>query len=372
MNIRCSSLPLALLCPGSQHPAEGEPLVTADHEAARLGSAAHEAMATDVHQDNDTALERIAFAYDVPADALKPIVRQAYNLWRNIGPSFAGAINEEAFFFDIGGGVTLSGHVDKIAHRESPVHILDWKFGRKDRAYKAQMLGYCALALLSRGEIQGDSATCVTVWVRDGEIETIGMDLTTLEPFLDRVRALAQWDGGYRTGDHCLYCPRRANCQARAAMERSMLDAFENDQPIAIAYSLDVPEQVDRLIAILKRADYVAALGRAARTHVKAMVEHCGGKAVGTETSLVINETHSRRLKVLRALAVIEDMGVTTEALATILDISLSGLEELVKHSAPKRGGAAAIRELRARLEQAEAIETTTFRTLSVKRTEDQ
>jgi hypothetical protein len=261
----------------------------------------------------------------------------------------------------------LTGHVDAISIKGNVARILDFKTGRLASDYSQQALGYCALVLLTYPELI--EATCAVLWVRDQEIEQYTMRRADVEPWLARLRTeVVNWNGVYRPGNHCDHCPRRYVCPARNAMMRAdlaiLLDTDVDQLGAESSLATAEPDRVLEVTERLARFEKMNARWRAAlREHVE---RH--GDIVGASHRLTLQQSEKRRLDVINTFPVLEAAGFDAEDFAQVIEISASKAEQVVAKRAEKRKGAAAVRELQAQLEAADAVKTSTITSLVVRR----
>jgi hypothetical protein len=365
IQLRASALPLAIRCPGS---VRGDLRVDETNEAADLGTAVHEALRSLVETgavDWDQA-PALARRYGVDENELRMLVGMAVPLWREVEGSFSEAFTETPLEHEwrlvTGERVFLTGHADVMAVSGDAVRVLDWKSGRRDSDYSEQALAYCALGLLR--EPNAIEASCTLIWIRDGEAEQYTMRRSELDAWVDRlIEVIVRWDGTYRVGEHCRYCKRGHECEARAALVRSAVDAMLDNEAPSLPLARWTPEAK---IALLEQADMVAGIAKRVRDAIKDDVrEH--GDVVSAGKRITIATEERRHLRVLEAWQSI-DSRLSDEEKAEVIDISISGVERIVAKNAGKGKGAGAVRALRAELEAAGAIEITTIEKLITRR----
>lgn len=362
IQIRASAMPRAVLCPGSVR--RGRLLIDATSEPADLGSAAHEAfrpLAEGVAIEWDS-LPGIADRWNVSAEELRMLVALARKLWDRVKDSFKDALTEVPLSTAIAPGVELTGHADLVSISGRAARIGDWKTGRKDSDYSHQMRAYAALALRDNPDLE--EATATILWVRDGEIENYTMTRADAEAWLHAVRQrVVEWDGVYRTGSHCSYCPRLHECEASTAMaRRDAATLLDVDAVTAIA-SMD-PERVVELYQKVLLVEQCAERVREA-VRVRASADGpitANGFAIGLEPE------ERRSLDVLKAWPVLEAQDFTDEDYAACIEIRPAKLDKVVAQKAGRGKGAAAVRALTERLEQADAVKKNTVQKLVVRR----
>lgn len=362
LELRCSALPLAFLCPGSVRP-EGV-LVDEVHEMATLGTAAHagavELVRTGrVDRDGTGALAK---RYGVDETELRVLLAQAAQLWAEIHDSFPNASTEQELSYEApDGSFKLTGHADIIASSVDSIHVGDWKFGRLDADHAKQLEGYAALGLLESGARE---ATAGVLWVRDHEYEHYTMSAADVAGWLDRLRAtVVDWDGVYRSGEHCTHCPRNHECPAFNAVIRRDVAAIA-DLPIEeAAIAALTPSQ---RVALVVKARAVAQLAERFVSAVKADVIR-NGDVVADGKRLTLQRSERRHLVVLNAFPVLQQH-LEDEEMAEVIDISISKAEQIVAHKAGKGNGAGAVRQLNQALNDVGAIQTGMVTQLVVRR----
>lgn len=369
IHLRCSSLPLAFRCPGSTRRAKVP--VNESHAAADGGTAAHEGHAIMVRTgkvDWDAVAE-LAKKHGVDEQELRVLLALGLQLWEKLKESFPHASAEVPLKHQIG-SVLLTGHPDVLAASGMTLRILDWKDGRLDTNYREQLLGYCALGLLTTPG--ATSAESGIGWVRDGEYEAHTMDRAGLYAWMQRIEdEIVQWDGVYRPGAHCHYCPRSHECQAANALaRRDFAIVADRDLPGRIEDAPTLREMIQRepekVVELLERADLAAKVADRVRAAIKEEVLRAGD-IVGGGKRLTLQRKERRHLNVLQAFPILQDKLEDAE-MAEVIDISLAKAEDLVGKKAGKGNGAKAKRELQAELAQAGAIETSQTVSLIVRR----
>lgn len=369
--LRCSSLPLHFKCPGSARPARVP--VNASNDAADVGTAGHDGLAGLVRTgqlDLDTAAPALASKHDVDETELRVLLALGAKLWNQVKGSFPNASAEVALEHELSPSL-VTGHVDVLGSSGTTLRIADWKLGRLDSDYREQLLGYCALALLATPS--ATRAEAGILWVREQEYEPHSMDRAGLYDWLLRVEHdIVQWDGVFRPGSHCQYCPRSHECPAANALaRRDMAILMNEDLPGQLEDLTTIrelvrtqPQRTVELLEIARRAEKQAGRVVAA---IKSVVEQ-DGPVIGTDKRLELQTTERRHLNVLQAFPLLQQEGFEDEDMAQVMSISLSKAETLVAKRAGKGNGAKAVRALDEKLAQAGAIETSVSANLVVRR----
>lgn len=367
IQLRCSSLPLAFKCPGSVR--RGRVLINETNDAADLGTAAHEGLAKLVNTgrvDYDGVPE-LARKHGVNETDLRVLLAQGAKLWEQVKAGIPDPMTEVELSHTLG-PLTLTGHADILGRSANAGHVDDWKTGRNDSDYSEQLKGYAALALLEDGTLA--SATAGVLWVRDCEYEHYTMDRAGLYDWLQRVEdEIVQWDGTFRPGKHCEYCPRGHECVARNALVRRDVAAISDRDLVGHVEDAETLAAMtaERKVEILQQADRVGKLAERVRAAIRADVaKH--GDIVGSGVRLTLVTEERRKLDTWAAFPVLEAAAFTDEQKAEVIDISLSRAEDVAASRAGKGKGAAAKRELRAALEGAGAIKIETITKLVQKR----
>jgi hypothetical protein len=363
---------LAFLCPGSVR--RGELVIDAANEAAYMGRAAHEGHAHMVETGSVDwdAVPDLARRYDVNEGELRSLLALGQKLWNQIRESFPNASTEVALsygqeFSYEEEDFVLTGHVDVLGVSANTAHPGDWKDGRVDKPFAEQILGYCALVLLTWRELE--RAAGGIMWVRENEFEPYSMTRRQLPIWLERLRSeVVHWDGTYRPGDHCKHCHRDHECAARKALVRRDVEVFSDQMTVARVEDADLMAAMDpdELIKGLVMADRVALYAeryrKACREHV---MKH--GEVTGGLYRLALQHEERRGLDTRAAWPVLES-ALGNEQMADVIELRVSRAEELVAKAAGKGQGAGAVRKLRKALEDADAVKINTVTKLTVRR----
>ena len=342
MILRCSSLPLAMRCPGSVHN-DGGVLIDDWNDAAEDGTDIHRLLATNPEGDAPKALvaelsEEARILYYIGA-----------KMWREHISAWMPGSEAEVELID-GGSASLSGHIDRLSLRlsEMTAVVLDYKTGRKDSDYKAQGFGYALLVLDRYPELQ--SVTVHFAWIRTQELESYTVTRDRADAWQAELCEVYEWDGVFRPGDHCTHCRRHAACPAHQAMNRQSL-ALVTGQTIDLA-SMPNPELATLYRRLLPLASQIESLKEAIKAEGKAR----GGIDDGEGRVLHYKQSNGpREVDALKAWGVLTNR-LTDEELAPCLKVRIGDVEAAVAEKAGKGKGAAAKRELEEALKAAGAI----------------
>lgn len=370
--LRCSSLPIAWACSGSVAPTEIR--IDVVNKLADSGSAGHAVMHHLVDTDSETLwdLDFVAVAqrFDLDESDIRIAAFGGLKLWKRIKARYQGAQGEVAlrhsFEVDLPDGtvvtIELSGHPDLLVVDGDVARGGDWKFGRVDHDFRQQMLGYCVLVFLNYPDVQRIEWSIF--WMRESDEEFYSMTREEVMPWLETLAArVVTWDGTFRTGPHCTYCPRSYGCPAALATWKRDVDALATGGMLALVEAgSDVPAMM--LGDFFQRVKTIAVLCDRARAAVKDRVEKAGGRIdIGDGTELRINETKRRTVDVAKAWPVLEAHAPGGD-MTPFIEIKLSDYESALATAAGRGNGAQAKRELFAELEAVEAIGFTTTRAL--------
>lgn len=346
MILRCSSLPLAMRCPGSVHN-DGGVLIDDWNEAGEDGTDIHRLLAT--HPEGDAPKELVAEL----SDEARILYYTGAKMWREHISAWMPNSHAEVEFADTGDSA-LTGHIDRLSLRlsESTAVVLDWKTGRKDYDHKAQGFGYALLVLARQHELQ--SVTVHFAWVRTQELESYTVTRKRADSWQQELCDIYEWDGVFHPGDHCTHCRRHATCPALHAMNKQSL-ALVTGQTVDLA-SMPSPEIATLYRRLGPLAQQISDLQEAIKSEGKTR----GGIDDGAGRILHYKQTKGpREVDALKAWDALTER-LTDKELAPCLKVRIGEVENAVAEKARKtegpRKGAAAIRALNEALEKAGAI----------------
>lgn len=361
LKLRCSALPLAFRCAGSAR--RGELSINETSEAADLGTAAHEGLATVVATGrvNWDGVGELAQRHGVDEGELRGLLAQGSKLWEQVKDSFPNASTEVALTY-VGEGFVLTGHADVMASSAGTIHVGDHKTGRKDADHSEQIRGYAFLGLAT--VVDATQATAGVLWVRDGEYEHHTMSVEQAAAWLKRlVEEVVEWDGTFRPGPHCAHCPRSHECPAANALVRRDVAALVGMDLDEVALAALTPSQRVELVV---KARAVSQIAERVVGAIKADVIK-NGDVEADGMRLTVQRTERRRLNVLQAFPIIQGR-LEDEEMAEVIDISLAKAEQAISKKAGRGKGAGAVRELTRELDEAGAIEVGVTTSLVVRR----
>lgn len=351
VSLRASGLPMAFRCAGSARSATLA--IEETSEPASLGSAVHEALRPLAEGAGLQweSLEAIADKWGVNRDELRMLCAIANKLWPTVAEHFPDASTEVELVSSVY-GVPFTGHADVLSVVGTVARGADYKTGRKDVDYAEQMRGYCALVLMTYEQVQ--EVTFTVLWLRDGDLQNYSMTRKQLAAWLESLRAkVIEWSGAYRPGPHCDYCRRSHECDARNALVRrdvaSLMDVHQDEASVIAQLA---PEQK---LALYRRAKMVKETAERVTKAIRQNVE-AYGNVVTDNGKLVIEIEKHRELQTLAAWPVLEAAGFQDADFADVVDVSISRVEKRIAKNAGRGNGAAAVRELSEKLNEACAI----------------
>jgi hypothetical protein len=364
LTIRASSVWFHLLCPGSVHTEQDEVRLNVGSAPASAGTAAHrcsEGLVKTGSVDWD-AIPNVVRRYQVNEDELRMLCAMATKLWRDVSDSFPNALTEQTLRVELP-RIIVTGHADFLSIGGSVGRIGDWKFGYKDSWVAPQLKTYAGLLLVANPELT--QATGTALWVRAQEAENYTMGPQGAREWLEYVeRRVLDWDGVYQVGDHCEWCPRSHCCPSARALAKRDVDAFLDTAAEESLELMTPDQQIDLVLKARRVARYADACVKAVKKHVRE-----GGPVLGSDKEMCITEEQRRALDPLKAFPVLrEDLGFRDEELATCVKLRLGEIEKIVAKRAGRGKGAAAKRDLQARLEEADAIVLNTIEELTTRR----
>jgi hypothetical protein len=353
LNLRASGMPLAFTCPGSVR--EPKVKIRTSSGPADLGTCGHEVLRPLAEGGSVPweALPEYANRYGVDLAELRIVVAGAFKLWKLVKDSYPGAVTEVPLSMEVSPGVTLSGHPDILSVSGTRASIGDWKSGRKDSDYGHQLKAYGALVLNDDASLV--EAALAVLWTREGDVESLTMDRDDARTWLSRVRdEVVGWDGVFHPGSHCDWCQNTFECPAARAQLAKDVSAVLALPELVADLSTMPPSAI---ISLLRRAKQLAAYGKRVPEYVKEHVQKHGDVVDPvTGTKLTIETGEKRELKVGPAWHVLEDNGFGSAEFAEVVTLSIGGIEDIVAKRAGKGNGAAAVRDLGAKLTAADAV----------------
>lgn len=351
---------MAFRCPGSQR---AEFPIDPHHDAAAAGTAAHKCLEAlpSTGEIRWSTVPDIAARYGADEQEVRILSALGAKLWKEVSETFSGAQAEVDLEAEVAPGVLLTGHVDLLTINDRVARAGDWKTGRKDSDYAAQMRAYGLLVLLKYPELEEVSVTAL--WVRDQEIENYTMRRAEARRWLEKlVEEVVNWDGVYHPGSHCQYCRRWHECDAASAYVRRDVQALVGPR------TKDIDTMTpDEIITIYEQADLVEKLAKRVRDAVRERAIQ-RGEIEGTSKRIAVSTEQRREVDPEKAWPVLEAAGFEDEDFAAVMKLSVSKVEKRIAQKARRGRGAAAVRELSKQLAEAGAVKTNELKKLQIKR----
>ena len=268
-SIRCSALPRIMSCPASIK--TPDVIINQGSVAALMGTAAHEIYAHIVKEDItdidslDGMIANIAAKYNIDYAELRGLSRTGFFQWQTIKSIIDVHTVECEMHKIIGGSCNLTGHPDVTGILKDDCEtgiIIDWKTGRKDSDYIAQMKGYALLDRLYQvdGNRQPTKYLLIVVWTRLNQIDTIEVTTEELIAFGDSIEAMAKSDFmQYNPSpENCIYCQNQKNCPGVKEITSSAIASISDKKEMSGKQLVSLKPQRDFLSKMLK--DFDAAL----------------------------------------------------------------------------------------------------------------
>jgi hypothetical protein len=244
----------------------------------------------------------------------------------------------------------LTGHADIVSDFGYTVSCGDWKSGRKDRDHKHQVFGYAWLLLQRTADIQ--QVTVHLLWLREKEIESYTVDRARADVWYQELQdRVVNWDGKYREGPHCTFCPRRTSCPAVTALVRQDVAMFADGKTFELS-TCTGPELCGHFRKIKMLQRFLEAAERNARMEIG----HRGEVDDGDGGLIHMVPTKGNREIAPLAAWPILSARLTDSEMAGVVEIGVGRLEDAIKAKAPRGKGAGMIREVFADLEAAGAV----------------
>lgn len=354
--LRASSAPMNWTCPGSARAPQLR--IDSAGDAATLGTAAHEALAmlaeTNAAPWDD--LPALAAKHGVHETELRVLVAQGVKLWNEVSVFFLGAMSELALMAELCPDVHLTGHVDLLSISGRTARAGDWKTGRKDGDYSQQMRAYALLIFRDNPDLT--EVTVTVLWVRDGEIENYTATRAQSEAWAaEYIARVVRWSGIYRPGTHCEYCSRSHECEAANAQGRRDV-ALIADRSLVYRAETELAQMPPaEIVDLAAKVDFVRHCAQRVWDAIEEHVREHGDIVVGN-SRLTLGSREKKEVDTLKAWPILEAAGFGDDEFRKCVSISLSKANDIVAVRAGKGAGAAAVRELRAQLDAAEAVTT--------------
>ena len=243
LTVRASSMPLAMVCPGSVRGGLGV-AVDPYHPASETGVCAHEVfrqIADEELDDLPDSFEQTCSSYSVSADDLRPMMHTVLRCWQSIRSEYPNSIGEQQMSAQIVPGLTVTGRPDRYSlvkdGNTTIIRVFDLKSGFLDTDAQNQIRTYWALVWSTvDGPVKFQADLCRP---RLDAHDQMAWSEATMLKWLGRVRdEVYQWDSVYRPGSHCYRCPLALACEARDKMMAGMakdIASTSESSPVRLA-----------------------------------------------------------------------------------------------------------------------------------------
>lgn len=357
--IRCSSLPLISKCAAAATPPHT--VIRSNNEAARTGTAGHEAMA-QVVQGISPYWQRIADRHQVDLDEVRILTAMARQMWEDLKEFFPNPMVETELIAD---DMWLSGHPDVRSWDPAArrVSVLDWKFGRLRLDHSMQVTAYAWLAMQRFPEAQ--EAYVAVAWVRDQQVEGSIVTREQVETEIAEVRKQLASPEVYNPGEWCGFCPRGHECPAKTQLlSQAALTLVPWANSVTVSQA-DRPAKVAAMV--LDQCRLLEGAIDCARATIRADVEAAGGRVdVGDGREIVLTPYERTSVNFAAGEEVLRRH--VGERLAEALTVIKGDVEQIVMDQASYGEKRNAVDRLTSALAAAGALETKQFAKLEVRR----
>lgn len=359
IELRCSHLPLFVLCPSSaqrwEHP------VADDSPEAKLGREAHAMAAAFLNNEELTPA----------SEEMTRLLNTVTQAWRQIWRTANDVIAEAPVEID-GDGWHLQGHVDALERGGN--RLWDYKSGWAAGDYLWQLRGYAACRQLSLviGHI---------VWLRRRDVETFAFFTSREErseyldahpeadadhcvdnsTFSDEITKLVRRIGlDYWAGGHCWRCDGRNECKARADFMAASIGAL-------VPLREQLPVSRENLAAAWGMWKKIERLGHTLKEMVEAEVATGGPLPGENGTEWAFEESVQRPIRLREGWQILK-AHISDDELFNCLDAQKSAVETAIKKTAPARGKGKAWMAFLEELEAAGGLGERIIRSLKLKK----
>lgn len=261
MNIRASSIPRLLDCPGSQ--SDGMQ-INETSDDAELGTAIHYVIAKMIQgEDSEDEISRNVkvlhgvdrkdiYYYVMNALSFLNGLKEKHHIFCTVSePSLSANIGEHK----------LSGHPDVIATGDD-LHIIDWKFSNIDIEKFDQLKAYAYLWLVTKTTHRSyEGKIYLHLYsVMDNEYRTIIIKRDEIKKFSEEVLEALESQNIYKPSPvTCRYCPLKHTCAARKAALNSSIEAVTGYDIRSIIMQgkvielMDKAKDIERLVNQVKK-----------------------------------------------------------------------------------------------------------------------
>ncbi len=350
---RPSAMPRAFGCPSSL--VETANPVNTSSDESDLGDAVHVALRLHVSQ-LEVDLGAIASEHSVDVNDLEPLFSYGTKAWRELSPHFPSPRTECALDPT---DITTGGTADVLHASAETAVVNDWKSGRVRRNAREQLASYAYALRQQYGMPASGVIKGVATWLRFGEIEVYDFDSAALDAFAQSyaLDVVDQIGKRYAPGEHCTFCPRVNECEARTAFLRgAAMVVAEGPGPLAPA----------DLAALYPRAQMLEKALEAYRKALRLAVQEHGPLPIGDGRVVSLAEQSRDVIDARTAWPILQELGLTDDELAAATSIAKGAIEDAIKDKAPRGMKQKRLMQALERLRQSGALIRTTHQRLEV------
>lgn len=235
------------------------------------------------------------------------------------------------------------------------VVVVDWKMREYlDPVPQLRRYAWGGVRKLERdgGEVRGRRVIGAAVWLATGQAEIFDFTPEDFEEMHAEERRLAERAGkDYKTGTHCIYCPRKHECPAVAAQAGQALALIRDGSTVDIPLTREAIAEAYVHLPLIERA--VEWLKEKAKLEAAdEPIPLPNGKNLSVDrfrTTVVVDPS--------AAFPVLQEHGLTHDDLTRTVNVILGRVKTIVRSRVPRGQKKDAEAALVASLRQAGAIE---------------
>jgi hypothetical protein len=346
-----------MACPASQ--VAPEVRIENRTPEASIGTAVHRFMAAHVVglEDREHVVAAELGLDEEAREQAGIIYATAKKLWRQFHMWFPDPRTE--VYLEHG---QLTGHIDVFSSVPGEVRVLDYKTGRLDLDHHEQLRGYSWLALQDMPE--ADSAYGMVVNVRAGTYDAERFTREELDAWHAGLIERIGNTNVYIAGRHCGYCPRRHECPARMQLLKQALVTLD------IADRGMSERELGQLFLAAKAMEQVI---EDAIALVRAEVISRGG-TMRISGGQQIEIVHQERKDIMFQQgwpALMQQPELVNQTLLDSMKVPKTALDKAARAVASKGHGAAYIRMIMQKLQDAGAIRKKVVPIMQVRKVRD-
>jgi len=361
MIYRASSVPRILRCPASS--VAPDIYIDESGEAAAVGSAVHNVLA-QVVEEGLTQLPEVGKAAELHRlEDYAELIRLGWagvNALEDLRPSISNILGVEKSM----ACAEFKGTADMVFESDDgALCVLDWKSGFADADYADQLMTYAIMARATFGAYERYKT--IIVWLRSREIEINSYEIEDLRAWELRWNEVIKSDR-YTPGEHCKWCPRQFDCEARAQMVR----AVSKDLVEIEAGQLTTNELADLYPKVL----IVEKACKRYKDVLRAAVKDAGTVKLSDGRIMSMEEQEKKSIKFNKAYsylmgyfecASIQDL---LDVIGKSVTLGKKGLLDIIGEGAPRGQKGKRKMAVMDDLEKADAVSSFTSHRLSIKK----